>query len=343
MRRMFLKIPMPAPVIAAAFMLMATALRADTNYSFQTLNNNADPAFNQLLSINNAGTIAGYFGDGNQVANHGYTLAPPYSQGSYTNENFPGSFQTQVTGINNASAPLTVGFWADTAGDNFGWVKQGANFIQVVDPNTPAAAAGVTPFNQLLGVNDKNLAAGFYLDANGNSHGYLYSIANGSFTAVDVSTGMSSVATGVNNSGLISGFFTDANGTHGFIDNAGKVVTYDDPNGRNTMFLGLNNNGQVVGTYVDANGMTNGLVYNLAANTWQTVDDPLQSANAAFDVTGTTVNGINDAGQLVGFYSDGTNVNGFLATAAPEPASIGLFGAAFVMFGLGWRKRRNRS
>jgi hypothetical protein len=31
-------------------------------------------------------------------------------------------------------------------------------------------------------------------------------------------------------------------------------------------------------------------------------------------VTGTTTNGINDAGDLVGFYSDGTKVHGFLAT-----------------------------
>ena len=59
---------------------------------------------------------------------------PPYGQANYTNENFPGSFQTQVTGLNNTGQ--TVGFWADTAGDNFGWVKSGVNFIQVVDPLT---------------------------------------------------------------------------------------------------------------------------------------------------------------------------------------------------------------
>ena len=44
--------------------------------------------------------IAGYFGSG--AAGHpnkGYLLNPPYGQGNYVNENFPGSAQTQVTGL----------------------------------------------------------------------------------------------------------------------------------------------------------------------------------------------------------------------------------------------------
>jgi hypothetical protein len=56
--------------------------------------------------------------------------------------------------------------------------------------------------------------------------------------------------------------------------------------------------------------VTQGFIYN--------------SATAAFAVTGTTVNGINDLGNLVGFYSDGANVNGFLATATPEPGTYGM-------------------
>jgi hypothetical protein len=44
------------------------------------------------------------------------------------------------------------------------------------------------------------------------------------------------------------------------------------------------------------------------------IDDPLASATRAFGVTGTTVNGLDERGDLVGFYSDGTRVHGFLAT-----------------------------
>ncbi len=83
--------------------------------SITTHNDAKDPTFNQLLGINNEGMIAGYFGSGRWSTglhpNKGYTLNPPYGQGNFVNENFPGSVQTQVTGINNND--LTVGFWAD--------------------------------------------------------------------------------------------------------------------------------------------------------------------------------------------------------------------------------------
>ncbi len=330
-----------ALLTAAALVLFTPALRAGT-YSFQTLNNNGDPAFNQLLGINNSGTIAGYFGDGSNQPNKGYTLAPPYTQGSYTNENFPNSAQTQVIGINNSN--LTVGFWADNSGNNFGFVKNGTAYTNVVDPLTQNNATTGLQMNQLLGVNDKGFAAGFYSDANGANHAYVYNITGGNFISIPgLSNWASDTATGVNNSGLISGSYTDASGaTHGFLDNKGAYTSYNDPNGTDTMFFGLNNNGQAVGSYVDANGVTNGFVFNFVNNTWQTVDDPKQSSTTVFgNVNGTTINGINDLGQLVGFYSDGTNVDGFLATSTPEPASFGLLALAGVL-GLSLRLKRKR-
>ena len=48
-------------VFALAILLTVQAAKADTTYNFQTLNNNTDPTFNQLLGVNNAGEIAGYF------------------------------------------------------------------------------------------------------------------------------------------------------------------------------------------------------------------------------------------------------------------------------------------
>jgi len=323
---------------------MAPIPCAAADYTFQTLNNGVDPTFNQLLGINNTGTIAGYFGAGSaEHPNKGYTLAPPYTQASYTNENFPNSVQTQVVGINSNSSPTTVGFWVDGNANNFGFIKQGDTFTSVSNPNTPAAG---TLFNQLLGVNSSNVAVGFYTDANGNNQGYSYDIAKNQFNSINLPGSFSATmttATGINNSGIISGFYVDATGnTHGFLDSAGNFTSLDDPNGTNTMLLGLNN-GQVVGSFVDANGMTNGLLYDLGTKSWLTLNDPNSSAMAAFDVTGTTINGINDRGQLVGFYSDGTNVDGFLATPAPEPASVGFMLTGMLVCGLAWRNKLRRS
>lgn len=327
-------------LVAAVFSLAPRGVEAATVYTFQTLNNPADPTFNQLLGINNTGTIAGYFGSGSAShPNKGYTLTPP---ASYTNENFPGSVQTQVVGINSNASPTTVGFWIDGAQNNFGFVDQGNSFTTVSDPNVPTTGTVVT---QLLGVNGNNIAAGFYLDNVGNAQGFIYNIATSVFTPVNLPGSFNAVmttVTGVSNSGEISGFYTDTgNAVHGFLDNGGTFTSLNDPNAvNNTMLLGVNNSGMVVGSYVDINGLTNGLVYNANTNTWQTINDPSASATAAFGVNGTTINGINDKGQLVGFYSDGTNVDGMLATPTPEPDSLllmGLGAALIAIFGRRWR------
>jgi hypothetical protein len=59
--------------------------------------------------------IAGYFGSGAQGhPNQGYLLDPPYSSGSFVPENFPGSVQTQVTGLNDRG--VTVGLKLSRSG-----------------------------------------------------------------------------------------------------------------------------------------------------------------------------------------------------------------------------------
>ena len=285
-----------------------------TKLSFTTLNDAADPTFNQLLGINNEGVIAGYFGSGTPPTTHpnkGYTLTWPYQQGDYHNENFPGSQQTQVTGLNNRD--LTVGFWADANGDNFGFVEHDGHFVNVVDPLAPKPAAGTPSVEQLLGVNDRDQAVGFYVDAQGNSHGFVYEIGQHEFDAVNISGFSNVTATGINNDGDISGFVVNAQGQdEGFVrDEHGKVTLLAGPTGAvSSQALGLNNKGEVVGTYTDAGNKMHGFVYNEHDHSYLTVDDPK-------GVGTTTVNGINDRNQLVGFYVDSAgNTDGMLVNVA---------------------------
>lgn len=108
--------------------------------------NTNDLTFNQELGINIYGVIAGYFGRGaSGHPNNGYTVVPPYTaQKNFINENFPGSVQTQVTGINNKLKPTTVGLWADSnnanmVNNNFGFVNfggQNGTFVEVNHPGT---------------------------------------------------------------------------------------------------------------------------------------------------------------------------------------------------------------
>ena len=52
------------------------------------------------------------------------------------------------------------------------------------------------------------------------------------------------------------------------------------------------------------------------------------------------INGVNDLGQLVGFYADANdNVIGFVATPTPEPGSLVLLGSG-LLAGAGFLRRK---
>jgi hypothetical protein len=57
----------------------------------------------------------------------------------------------------------------------------------------------------------------------------------------------------------------------------------------------------VVGSYTDATGATHGFLFDEQSKTYATIDDP----NGVKGPTAQTVlNGINDKGQVVGFFLD---------------------------------------
>jgi hypothetical protein len=304
-------------VLAAGAVALAGAASASTlspasatSYSFVTLDNMHDVTFNQLLGINDEGVIAGYFGSG--AAGHpnkGYELLPPYGQGNYVNENFKNSVQTQVTGLNNRG--VTVGFWSNTnmgvgMDANFGWVRVNGHFRQADFPtNDPASP--VT--DQLLGVNDFDVAVGFWVDGQGNNHGYEYNINTNHYSSVvDPQNKTAALqATAINDRFDIAGNI----GSDGFLlTHGGQFITLSAPGASSTMALGVNNLDEVVGTYTVGSGgsaVMHGYTWT-PQHGFTTVDDP-------HGVGTTTVNGVNDKGQLVGFYVDGNmNTDGFLAT-----------------------------
>jgi hypothetical protein len=282
------------------------------HYSFQTLNNSNDPTFNQLLGINDSGVIAGYFGSG--AAGHpnkGYYLLPRYTQLDYRIENFPGSVQTQVTGLNNGSTQ--VGFFAPTntgTDANFGWYSRdnGRSFHEITVPGVTFGTPSVT---QLLGVNDSNKAVGFFVDGNGNSHGFIYGIRNNTFTFTNIAGATSVTDAGINDRGDVTGFFTISGGAvASFLKRDGQMIFLKFPGASSTMALGVNVADEVVGVYTVGSG-TGATMHGFTwtrQNGFQTVDDPN-------GVGTTTVNGVNDRGDLVGFYVDSAgNTDGMLAT-----------------------------
>ena len=284
---------------------------AGGNFVFRTINNNHDQTFNQLLGINNSGTIAGYFGSGKTGhPNRGYVVRPPYGQGGFANENFPGSAQTQVIGINNSGD--TAGFWVDGSGANHGFYGLKGKRLHSVDFPTNDNAKPMV--DQLLAVNDRDVAVGFYTDAKGTNHGFSYTITRHRFKPVNVPGDSNVTAAGINNERDVVGFADTAGGTtEGYLlrsDN--KLYRLQFPGASATMAFGVNDGDEVVGAYTDGTGnnaTTHGFIWSPGFG-FETVDDPN-------GVGATTLNGVNDRGTLVGFYTDSAgNTDGLLAKAA---------------------------
>jgi len=297
--------------LTAGVPAQASARVPAVHYSFRTLNNDNDPTFNQLLGINDSGVIAGYFGSGAQNhPNKGYTLLPGYHQSDYRNQNYPHSKQTQVTGLNNNG--IEVGFYstmntASGSNNNFGYYFNGKHFHKV---NFPTSNPASPPVDQLLGVNDENIAVGFYVDSQGNSHGYLYDINTHTYKSWNphVSGEVSVTPTGINDADSVTGFYSNAKGdTRGFLirKSAPRLFVLSFPGADATMPFGVNKFGEVVGVYTMG---SKNIGFTWTRNQgFRSVRDPL-GPNQTF------VNGINSAGDLVGFYTaaDG-NTDGFLA------------------------------
>jgi hypothetical protein len=302
---------------ASAVALAAPAKPAaaqQTGYTFTTLDDAKDLTFNQLLGINNEGVIAGYLGSGAQGhPNKGYLLFPPYGQGNYANENFPGSVQTQVTGLNDKG--VTVGFWssmnnATMVNDNHGFYKINGHQFHTAD--FPTGSPFTPPVDQLLGVNNGDIAVGFYTDAVNVNHGYKYNINTKHFSSVtDPNAPTSLAAAAINNNGDIAGFYIHpGNGlTDGFFKAGGKFIDLAFPGALNTFALGVNDHDEVVGvTNIISGGtvVTHGFTWK-PGHGFTVVDDPN-------GIGTTTINGVNNKGDLVGFYVDGNgNTDGFLA------------------------------
>jgi probable HAF family extracellular repeat protein len=285
--------------MAVALPAAASTSAPHVSYTFRTLNNSNDETFNQLLGINKRNVISGYFGSGARGhKNKGYLLKPPYRQSDYVVENFPNSAQTQVTGLNDKG--VTVGFFSHTnkrnpgKNANFGFYERNGHFHQV---NYPTSNPASPPVDQLLGVNDSDIAVGFFVDAGGVSHGYEYNIKTGRYSLFPTpSSAVNVTATGINNNGDVCGFFNNATGpvkaflfTHG-----GHLYTLAEKGVNMTQAFGVNDSDEVVGaTTVDSN--TYGFTWTPGGG-FSAVNDP-------HGVGTTVVNGVNDAGDLVGFYT----------------------------------------
>jgi uncharacterized membrane protein len=187
------------------------------------------------------------------------------------------------------------------------------------------------------GINNRGQLVGGYYEAGANldergfypeeDHRAVVADRDGSHRSVDVPGAQVTLANALNDRTQVVGQYIDAGtvydaegrapagAVHGFLWDDGEVTVIDVPGAPLTQPLGINNHGDVVGAYIDADadpddpyayydtGRLRGFLMHDGEFT--PVDFP--------DGEGTKVSGINDHGQMVGYYDnpDGTS-GGFL-------------------------------
>lgn len=239
-----------------------------------------------VVSINSSDVAVGqYFDSSNNT--HGFMWA----SGTITEIVFPGATQTACEGIND-SGEIT-GYYIDSAGIGHGFTDIAGVF-----------ATSDLPF--VGGVNKTGAYVGFYFGPKAVEYGFLASAQAYKPSTVKVPKATSTSIYGVNNSNVMVGQYTDSTGVNHGLMLAGSTVTkLDDPNAfsNSTFCEGINSTNEVVCDYQDSSSMYHAATW--VAGTF--TDIPIPGA------TQTVAYGVNDAGDLSGYFVDSSNVaHGFL-------------------------------
>jgi hypothetical protein len=293
-------------------MASGTSRSYAVSYHFRTLDDHG-LTINELAGINNNLVIAGFFSpSATRPAGKAYLLFPPrYDQQDYRELDFPGSTETQVFGLNDHG--VYVGTAIGQVG-YLGWYAKNGVYHEANFPARNLPPRG-SRGDELFGVNNHDVAVGFYLDGSYNSHGYEYDIGTNRFAIVTEPGATGLLAEAINNRGDVVGFYyTSQNHSLavGFIRYSnGTSVDLRAPGACSTWAFGVNDTDEVVGTYTPCGQSTtvmDGFTWTPQAG-FTTVNDP--------NGVGTTViDGVNDEGDLVGYYTTdhGKITNGMLAT-----------------------------
>lgn len=238
-------------LLACSFLFAAQPKNPPTitlplTYSFVTINDSPN-TYTELNGINDATYIVGYHGFNPQF---GFTLLPSSScppACSFRTENYPGSISTEVFGINNDNNPNfeTAGFWLDKIYIYHGFMRNAGAWTDVDYPGTTN--------NFLLGLNDNDVAAGYYEGTDNKDYPYIYSQPGNQFTPLSIPGNDSAWAAGINDFNVIVGtYFDSANIPHGFEINGLTFTALNYPGAAATYANGINNAGAIVGFFYNA-------------------------------------------------------------------------------------------
>ncbi len=325
-------------LLTLAIAMAGTSAHADyvfTTYTGTNLGTVTGTGTN-FNGISNSGTVVGFTTPDNLNFTN-FTANPLVSQ-TPTNLNL-NSTAAMAFGINSPGA--VVG----TDGNGNAFVLSNGTLTSFLPTGATSALA--------FGINDQGAIVGQYTNAGGNTPGFITSLTNvegggSNFVTVNAPTGASGNfvnVQGINDNGLVVGFYVGNDDEfHGFLAHTSSIsggmlntTAIADPTippvagETNATFvfsqvLAVNDHGIAVGYYQDSTGSQHGFLYNTNTGTYTFLDDPSVTFTNGVEIT--QITGINNSGEITGFYSGPNGVSqGFVALqSVPEPGSIALLG-----------------
>jgi uncharacterized membrane protein len=210
----------------------------------------------------------------------------------FSTADYPGADYSEVFDTDGATSVGAFAF-SDTTGPLTAFTVKG-NVYRILD--VPGSQ-----FSFATAINSSGLIGGSYLDLSSAEHGFVDNA--GTFTNIDYPGALGTEVLDINDAGVIVGDYFDTAAQHGYVDNGGVFTPIDFPGALDgTSATGVNSNGDIVGTWknnpLDVHG------FLLSGGVFTSLDFPF-----AFE---TEVWGINDSGEISGFFDDATGVHGFI-------------------------------
>jgi len=194
-------------------------------------------------------------------------------------------------------------------------------------------------FNQLLGINNDGVIAGYFGSGNAGQPNKGYQLrppfAQGDFGSENFPGSAQTQVTGLNDFGVTVGFFSTQNGATpaddnniGFYSSHGRYHQVSYPTGDNAnppvnQLLGVNDTGTAVGFYNDSAGNSHGYAYNIETGRFKLITVP--------GATSVTAAGINIEGTVAGFYTNAKGtVDAFLKYHSNKVVTLAVPGASMT-------------